>query len=241
MTCAAGSTNSIGRSSSWSANARRPAARSRAPSAPPAATRDYSREREVLLAAREAGRQYGVSPQLAENILRLLIRSSLTTQEQASVAAQGAGSGRRALVIGGAGKMGRWFVRSSRRRASPSRSRIRPARRRVRAPPRLARLAARSRPHRDRDAARRTDKILRELAMRRPKGVIFDVGSLKSPLRAGLNALKSRGCRVTSLHPMFGPDTELLSGRHVIFVDAGRARRRRRRASCSSRRWRSWW
>ena len=51
------------------------------------ATRDYNREREVLLAAREAGRQYGVSPQLAENILRLLIRSSLTTQEQASVAA----------------------------------------------------------------------------------------------------------------------------------------------------------
>ena len=74
------------------------------------ATRDYNREREVLLAAREAGRQYGVSPQVAENILRLLIRSSLTTQEQASVAAQGAGTGRSALVIGGAGKMGRWFA-----------------------------------------------------------------------------------------------------------------------------------
>src|SRR5690606_18096539 len=25
----------------------------------------------------------------------------------------------------------------------------------------------------------------------------------------------------TSLHPMFGPDTELLSGRHVVFVDLG--------------------
>ena len=60
--------------------------------------------------------------------------------------------------------------------------------------------------------------------MRRPKGVIFDVGSLKSPLRAGLNALKSHGCRVTSLHPMFGPNTELLSGRHVIFVEVGFAR-----------------
>ena len=58
------------------------------------ATRDYNREREVLLAAREAGKQYGCRPQVAENILRLLIRSSLTTQEQASVAAQGAGSGR---------------------------------------------------------------------------------------------------------------------------------------------------
>src|SRR4029078_13875 len=74
------------------------------------ATRDYNREKEVLLAAREAGRQYGVSPQVAENILLLLLLSSLTTQEQASVAAQGIGSGRSALVIGGAGKMGRWFA-----------------------------------------------------------------------------------------------------------------------------------
>jgi len=68
-----------------------------------------------------------------------------------------------------------------------------------------------------------TDAILRELALRRPRGVVFDVGSLKSPLRAGLMALKSHGCKVTSLHPMFGPDTELLSGRHIVFVDLGSA------------------
>jgi chorismate mutase/prephenate dehydrogenase len=66
-----------------------------------------------------------------------------------------------------------------------------------------------------------TDAILRDLALRRPPGVIFDIGSLKSPLRAGLMALRSHGCKVASAHPMFGPDTELLSGRHVIFVDLG--------------------
>ena len=186
------------------------------------ATRDFNREKEVLLAAREAGRQYGVSPQVAENILRLLIRTSLTTQEQASVAAQGAGSGRSALVIGGAGKMGRWFAEFMASQgfavevADPAG-----------APAGFTHLPD------WRDSGLKhdfiviatplgiTDKILRELAMRRPKGVIFDVGSLKSPLRAGLNALKSHGCSVTSLHPMFGPDTELLSGRHVIFVEAG--------------------
>src|SRR5439155_629410 len=73
-------------------------------------TRDYGREREVILGAREAAAERGVSPALAEELLRLLIRSSLTTQEQASVVARGTGSGRRALVIGGAGKMGSWFV-----------------------------------------------------------------------------------------------------------------------------------
>ena len=186
------------------------------------ATRDYNREREVLLAAREAGKQYGVSPQVAENILRLLIRSSLTTQEQASVAAQGAGTGRTALVIGGAGKMGRWFAEFMASQgftveiADPAG-----------APPGFAHLPDWRTSPLNQDfiviatPLGVTDKILREVAMRRPKGVIFDVGSLKSPLRAGLNALKSHGCRVTSLHPMFGPNTELLSGRHVIFVEAG--------------------
>src|SRR3954465_2242627 len=199
------------------------------------ATRDYNREKEVLLAAREAGRQYGVSPQVAENILRLLIRSSLTTQEQASVAAQGIGSGRSALIIGGAGKMGRWFAEFMASQgfavevADPAGGPpgFAPRAAWAGAPPGFAHGAdwRESRLQHDfiviATPLGLTDKILRELAMRRPKGVIFDVGSLKSPLRAGLNALKSHGCRVTSLHPMFGPDTELLSGRHVIFVEAG--------------------
>ena len=60
-------------------------------------------------------------------------------------------------------------------------------------------------------------------AERSPKGIVFDIGSLKTPLRRGIAALQSAGCRVTSIHPMFGPDTELLSGRHIIFVDLGNA------------------
>ena len=68
-----------------------------------------------------------------------------------------------------------------------------------------------------------TAELLKVLASRAPKGLIFDLGSLKTPLRAGLAALVAAGCRVTSLHPMFGPDTVLLSGRHVIFIDLGHA------------------
>jgi chorismate mutase/prephenate dehydrogenase len=64
-----------------------------------------------------------------------------------------------------------------------------------------------------------TTRLLEFLAQRAPRGLIFDLGSLKTPLRAGLDALVKAGCRVTSLHPMFGPDTALLSGRHVIFIE----------------------
>jgi len=185
-------------------------------------TRDYERERDVILGVRTMAAELGVSPALAEDILRLLIRSSLTTQEHASVVARGTGSGRRALVIGGAGKMGRWFVEFLTSQGFSVE---------VADPGPSVEGVARVDDWRNTDLKHDyivlatplgvTDGILRELALRRPTGVIFDVGSLKSPLRAGLMALKSLGCKVTSVHPMFGPDTELLSGRHVVFVDLG--------------------
>src|SRR5690606_36735845 len=58
-------------------------------------------------------------------------------------------------------------------------------------------------------------------AARKPRGEVFDIGTLKTTLRQGIEALQSAGVKVTSVLPMFGPDTELLSGRHVIFIDMG--------------------
>jgi chorismate mutase/prephenate dehydrogenase len=182
-------------------------------------TRDYGREREVILAVRASAAELGVPADIAEGVMRLLIRSSLTTQEQASVVARGAGSGQRALVIGGAGKIGGWFAQFLASQGFAVE---------VADPAGGAGAIAdwRSSPlgHDFIVVATplgATNGILRELAVRRPPGVVFDVGSLKTPLRAGLGALREAGVRVTSIHPMFGPDTELLSGRHVIFIDLG--------------------
>jgi len=187
-------------------------------------TRDYARERDVILGARRAAEAHGVAPHVAEELMRLLIRSSLTTQERAAVVAHGTGSGRRALVIGGAGKMGGWFTDFLLSQGfvvdTSDPAGTRPGATDIGAwadDPLTHDLIVVATP------LGATDAILRTLALRRPAGVVFDVGSLKSPLRSGLMALKSHGCRVTSVHPMFGPDTELLSGRHVIFVDLGHA------------------
>ncbi|MBM4229168.1 MAG: bifunctional chorismate mutase/prephenate dehydrogenase [Gammaproteobacteria bacterium] len=185
-------------------------------------TRDYGREREVILGARALAESRGVPANTAEDLMRMLIRSSLATQERSSVTARGHGSGNRALLIGGAGKLGGWFVdflASQGFQVEVS-------------DPAGAPAGTRDVDDYRQDSLQQdfiivatplgqTDAVLRELAMRRPGGIIFDVGSLKSPLRGGLMALKSHGCRVTSVHPMFGPDTELLAGRHVIFVDLG--------------------
>ena len=73
-------------------------------------TRDYARERDVIVGARNNAAEHrrvargrrdrdaAADPLLADH------------PGAASVAAHGSGSGRRALVIGGAGKMGGWFA-----------------------------------------------------------------------------------------------------------------------------------
>jgi chorismate mutase/prephenate dehydrogenase len=185
------------------------------------ATRDYEREKEVLDMARRQAKSLHVDPNLAEEILTVLIRSSLGHQERDRVVAEGKGGGRSVLVIGGAGQMGGWFVDffksqgfttfvadttveegpgcfSDWRVAGVDYDII------VVATP----LAI-------------SGEILTELATLSPSGLVFDIGSLKTPLKPGLSALAQAGCKVASLHPMYGPDTELLSGRHLIFVDAG--------------------
>lgn len=186
--------------------------------------RDFRQERDVLDRAREAAADLGLDSALAETLLLALIRSSLTLQEQAQVAAWGGGEGRRALIIGGAGKMGRWFARFLNSQgyrvevADPAGAvpgfPYHPRWEDAALDHELIVVAAPLRP---------SGRILEELARLRPPGVVFDVGSLKSPLRNGLAALIEAGVRATSLHPMFGPGTELLSGRHVIFVDLGSA------------------
>lgn len=187
-------------------------------------TRDYRRERDVLVRARSIAQTLDLSPDLAESVLRLLIRGSLTTQERIRVAAGGRGSGRSALVIGGAGKMGRWFSDFLTSQgyqvvvADP-----------VAKVEGFAHVADWRELTLDHDLIvvatplRVANDVLQELAVRKPRGIVFDIGSLKSPLRSGIQAMRDAGCRITSIHPMFGPDTELLSGRHVIFIDLGHA------------------
>lgn len=185
------------------------------------ATRDYEREKDVLDMARGQAEQLNVDPNLAEEIMTTLIRASLTHQERRRVMAEAAGDGRRALIIGGAGKMGGWFVDYFSSQGFLT----------VIADPGVQPGPGRCRDWRqagiDYDVIvvatpmAISGQILDSLAELKPAGLIFDIGSLKSPLKKGLEACRAAGCKVASIHPMYGPDTELLSGRHMIFVDAG--------------------
>jgi chorismate mutase/prephenate dehydrogenase len=150
-----------------------------------------------------------------------LIRSSLESQERDRVIAEGKGDGRQVLVIGGAGKMGGWFVDFFASQGFQTT---------------IADATIEDGPGQFRnwtDAGVDYDvivvatplavsgRILAQLAVLKPPGLVFDIGSLKSPLIDGIHELANAGCKVASLHPMYGPDTRLLSGRHLIVCDAG--------------------
>jgi chorismate mutase/prephenate dehydrogenase len=184
-------------------------------------TRDYAREKDVLDSARSEAKKLGLDADLVETILRQLIKSSLASQERDRVIAEGKGDGRSVLVIGGAGKMGAWFVDFFASQGFATT---------------VADPAVEDGPGTyanwtdagvDHDVIVVTaplavsGRVLAQLAVLKPKGLVFDIGSLKSPLIDGLQELRRAGCRVTSLHPMFGPTTRLLSGHHLIFCDVG--------------------
>lgn len=184
--------------------------------------RDYQREREVMDKVRAAASAAELDPELAVRVMQLLIEAALSTQEQDRVRLAAQGDGRRALVIGGNGRMGRWFVRFLAAQgyavevADPSGT-----------PDGIPGRADFADGALDQDLIvvaaplRESNSILLQLARRQPPGLVFDIGSIKSPLIEGLQACAAAKLRVCSVHPMFGPDAALLSDRHVIFMPVG--------------------
>ena len=186
------------------------------------AVRDFDQERRVIERARAKAETLGLSTSLSDTLMKLLIGDALTAQEKQRVSRSGAGSGKSVLVIGGGGRMGRWFAQFLASQdyrvviADPAQ-----------AIEGLECHADWRNLELDHDVIvvatplRVAAKVMMDLAARRPKGLVFDIGSLKGPLKRSLQALIEAGVKVTSIHPMFGPDTDLLSGRHVIVVDVG--------------------
>lgn len=186
--------------------------------------RDFRRERQVLDGVRAHADEFALDPDVAERLLTTLIEASLTRQETERVSLSARGEGQRALVVGGAGRMGRWLVRfldsqgfdvmiadaavasDGERRFSDWRS----------APLDVEMIVVAA----PIDASR---KIIDELIGLQPPGLVFDVASIKAPLVDSLRRAADAGMRICSVHPMFGPDTRLLAGHHVLLADCGNA------------------
>jgi chorismate mutase/prephenate dehydrogenase len=184
--------------------------------------RHYEREREVIERGVARAESRGLAGSVARDILQTLIHHSLSNQEAHKLVQSDHGQGQCALVIGGLGRMGVWMSRyldmvgysvdvADQVAGDTPFSRVDDWEAVVNDYDLIV-VAVPLRPSND---------ILLRLAELRPEGLVFDIGSLKSPMREGLDALVDSGCRVCSVHPMFGPDEIGLSGRHILFVDVG--------------------
>ena len=183
-------------------------------------TRDYKREKEVIELAKEHASKLDIESEMIVDLMQLLIKSSLKTQEKARVKEEGLGSGQKVLVIGGRGRMGNWFVEFltsqgySVEIADPGQTKSsyvsfsdwKDAGDNYD----MTVIAA---------PLRESITILTDMLEIGRKGIVFDIGSLKSPVKDLLKRMAQKGIQVASIHPMFGPDADLLTGKHIIFMN----------------------
>lgn len=184
-------------------------------------TVDYAQERRVLEAARSRATQEGLDPRVAQDLVASLIRASVGAQEEDSLRHARDGEGRAAVVVGGAGRMGRWMDRflsaqgwdvsvldpladAAENRAATERL----------ADAELVVLAA---------PPGAIASIYRGWADEPPGGVLLDLASIKTPLIEPIRRLRTAGARVASIHPMFGPSILLLRDADVVICDTGDA------------------
>lgn len=180
---------------------------------------NFTVEKNVLEHALAAAKERGVDAETTQRLVEAMIRASLKEQERARIAAGRTTDGRMALVVGGAGLMGGWFARFLSEKGytvhvlDPQPSRWPtgdPAQHAydvvvLATPPSVL------------------PRVLDEVVAAVPKAaLVFDIASIKGGAKESLRKLAAEGRHVTSLHPMFGPQTELLMGHNVVLLDCGR-------------------
>lgn len=186
--------------------------------------RDYARERQVLDGVRARAEAVGLDPALAEDVLKRLIEASLSRQERDRIRQSNQGGGRRALVIGGAGKMGAWFADFLDAQdyavdivdpgAAPESSAY-PCHAELTAENVAVDLIVVATP------LAVCEPTLRALARLGTRALVIDIASLKTPLLAALAEADAAGLRLCSVHPMYGPGVTLLAGRHILLMQVG--------------------
>jgi chorismate mutase/prephenate dehydrogenase len=183
--------------------------------------RDFEVEKRVLQRAAESATELGVESSLARDLMRSLIDESCRIQEVEHYSAF-SGEAESVLVIGGAGKMGRWLVRFLEsqghrvRSFDPAGSPGDPV-----CAPTLAEGLGGASIVLIAVPLERTATAIDEVVAAGFRGIVCDIASLKQHLQPAFDRACAAGAAVASLHPMFGPGVRTLSGRVVVVCDCG--------------------
>lgn len=182
-------------------------------------TRDRAREKEVRKDFQAKARALGLSRELADSLSTALIEGSVELQE-APRGRDMAGSS--ALVVGGAGRMGAWTCRFLSNRGAD-----------VKVWDPGKKLKGYKCVDGDEPGSDNYDIVivasplgrcredLRAVLRESPRGLVFDLCSVKAHIAKPLREGAARGLTVTSVHPMFGPSAPSPRGRNVLICGCG--------------------
>lgn len=214
--------------------------------------RDWAQERVVLEHALEVGASCGLTGGLVRELMRTIVAESRIRQERLRCRGQ-ADAATCVGIVGGAGRMGRWFVHFFENQgcevcisdpAAGPRSRTgdstepRAQARGVPAEggwPQASEQAGRPAVVPLDELARVCDfivvatpmrvapQVIRRLAALGTRAVVFDIASIKAPLREAIDEARQAGVAITSVHPLFGPRCRTLSDKVICLCDCGDA------------------
>ena len=195
--------------------------------------KDERTEQGVLEHARKMAKIYGVYTPLAEQISLLLMRYAVIAQDEnhAKASAVAAKLKRKTTIVGGLGRMGLWLADffadqghtvtlldlqtktiDSEKRAQATSFRVSNDFEAAVSDADIVVLAT---------PISITSSIIASLTNLKPRGLILDICSLKSPLIAEINRARAAGLKIGSAHPMFGPNVEVMAGRNILICDTG--------------------
>lgn len=161
----------------------------------------------------------GIDPTFSEILAELLISRSVRVQVTGRPKDL---NGKKALVVGGSGRMGAWLCRRLSNRGATVQ--VWDPRGRIEGYENVESL---------KNAARTADIIVLSSPLgvcpeeldavidASPSGLVFDVCSVKAHISKRLRKAAKSGFKITSVHPMFGPNVATPKGRNVVICDCG--------------------
>jgi chorismate mutase / prephenate dehydrogenase len=174
--------------------------------------RDYSVEKAVLSRMNLLAEKHGIDSDILREMALTLIKGAVRLQVRNRGVAE-IYADKTCCVVGGNGQMGSWLVKYATSLGYQT----------------ISLDQGDILDHRIVDAdlvllsapLEIMDTVLQEILELRPRGVVLEIASLKSHLLDLVKKGIKDGIKIASIHPMFGPETDLLSGQNLVVCEAG--------------------
>ena len=192
--------------------------------------KDYQTEKDVLERSRLKALEFGLPRSMGEDLAGLLIRYAVQAQDESHRQIDRAHSApaQQVLIAGGQGRMGLWlseffasfghhvthYTPQQVATAGPLRY---PLVHDLTAAAQHAGIIVLAAP------ITATPKLIDQLGDTNTKALVFDICSLKTPLIASIERAQAKGLAIGSVHPMFGPNVDVLAGSNIVLCDHGNA------------------